>query len=89
MANEEILSSMDELLKDYDVKKLNRGDILKGIVIEVNDKEVTVNINYAYIKRKGNQLPHRHQYVVFRFHYHLSMLPRSPTGIEHRTAATP
>ena len=48
MANEEILSSMDELLKDYDVKKLNRGDILKGTVIEVNDKEVTVNINYAF-----------------------------------------
>lgn len=48
MANEEKLSSMDELLKDYDVKRLNRGDILKGTVIEVNDKEVFVNINYAF-----------------------------------------
>ena len=48
MSNEEILSSMSELLKDYDVKKLNRGDILKGTVIEVNDKEVSVNINYAF-----------------------------------------
>ena len=48
MSNEEMLSSMDELLKDYDVKKLNRGDILKGTVIEANDKEITVNINYAF-----------------------------------------
>ena len=48
MANEEKLSSMDELLKDYDVKRLNRGDILKGTAIEVNDKEVFVNINYAF-----------------------------------------
>ena len=48
MANEETLMSMDELLKDYDVKKLNNGDILKGTVIEVNDKEVSVNINYAF-----------------------------------------
>lgn len=48
MENEEMLNSMDELLKDYDVKKLNRGDILKGTVIDVNDKEVSVNINYAF-----------------------------------------
>lgn len=48
MANEEKLSSMDELLKDYDVKRLNRGDILKGTVIEVNEKEIFVNINYAF-----------------------------------------
>lgn len=48
MANEEMLNSMDELLKDYDVKRLNRGDILKGTVIDVNDKEVSVNINYAF-----------------------------------------
>lgn len=48
MSNEEMLSSMDELLKDYDVKKLNNGDILKGTVIEVNDKEISVNINYAF-----------------------------------------
>lgn len=48
MANKEMLNSMDELLKDYDVKRLNRGDILKGTVIDVNDKEVSVNINYAF-----------------------------------------
>ena len=48
MSNEEVLNSMDELLKDYDVKKLVRGDILKGTVLEVNDKEVSVNINYAF-----------------------------------------
>ena len=48
MSNEQILNTMDELLKDYDVKKLNRGDILKGKVIEVNDKEIAVNINYAF-----------------------------------------
>lgn len=48
MANEEIVNSMDELLKNYDVMKLNRGDILKGTVIDVNEKEVSVNINYAF-----------------------------------------
>lgn len=48
MANEEILTNMEELLKEYDVKRLNRGDILKGKVIEVNDKEASVNINYAF-----------------------------------------
>lgn len=48
MLNEETMGSMGELLNEYDVKKLNRGDILKGIVIDVNDKEVSVNINYAF-----------------------------------------
>jgi len=48
MSNEETMSSISELLNDYDVKKLNRGDILKGKVIDVNDKEVSVNINYAF-----------------------------------------
>jgi len=48
MSNEEIQGSMGDFLNDYDVKKLNRGDILKGRVIEVNDKEVSVNINYAF-----------------------------------------
>lgn len=48
MANEEILTNMEELLKEYDVKRLNRGDIIKGKVIEVNDKEASVNINYAF-----------------------------------------
>lgn len=48
MSNEELQGSMGDFLKDYDVKQLNRGDILKGTVIEVNDKEVSVNINYAF-----------------------------------------
>lgn len=48
MLNEETMSSMGELLNEYDVKKLNRGDILKGIVIDVNDKEASININYAF-----------------------------------------
>lgn len=48
MSNEEIQSSMGELLKEYDVKRLNEGDILKGKVIDVNDKEASVNINYAF-----------------------------------------
>ena len=41
-------NGMKELLVDYDVKRINEGDILKGKVIEVNEKEVTVNINYAF-----------------------------------------
>ena len=41
-------NSMENLLKDFDVKKINSGDILKGQVIDVNEKEVTVNINYAF-----------------------------------------
>ena len=48
MANEENITSMEDLLKDYDVKRLNRGDIIKGKVIDVNDKEASVNINYAF-----------------------------------------
>lgn len=46
MTNE--MNSMEELLKEYDVKRIRTGDILKGTVIDVNDKEVTVNINYAF-----------------------------------------
>lgn len=41
-------NSMENLLKDFDVKKINSGDILKGQIIDVNDKEATVNINYAF-----------------------------------------
>ena len=41
-------NSMGDLLKDFDVKKINSGDILKGQIIDVNDKEATVNINYAF-----------------------------------------
>lgn len=48
MSNEELESNMSELLNQYDVKRLNRGDVLKGKVIDVNDKEVSVNIDYAF-----------------------------------------
>ena len=41
-------NSMENLLKDFDVKRINSGDILKGQIIDVNDKEATVNINYAF-----------------------------------------
>ena len=41
-------NSMGDFLKDFDVKRINSGDILKGQVIDVNDKEVIVNINYAF-----------------------------------------
>lgn len=40
--------SMNDLLKDFDVKRIKSGDILKGKVIDVNDKEVSVNIDYAF-----------------------------------------
>ena len=46
MSNEEM--TMSELLNNYDVKKLNRGEIIKGTVIDVNDKEASININYAF-----------------------------------------
>lgn len=46
MINEEM--GMGELLGEYDVKRLSEGDILKGRVIDVNDKEASVNINYAF-----------------------------------------
>lgn len=48
MFNEEKEVSMRDFLNDYDVKKLNRGDILNGTVIEVSDKDISVNINYAF-----------------------------------------
>lgn len=41
-------NSMENLLKDFDVKRINSGDILKGQIIDVNDKEAIVNINYAF-----------------------------------------
>lgn len=44
--NEENL--MSELLNEYDVKRIKQGDILKGKIIEVTDKEVMVNIDYAF-----------------------------------------
>lgn len=39
---------MNEFLNGYDVKRISTGEILKGRVIEVNDKEAIVNINYAF-----------------------------------------
>lgn len=48
MSVEFIENSMGDLLKDFDVKRINSGDILKGTVIDVNEKEVSVNINYAF-----------------------------------------
>lgn len=41
-------NSMAELLKEYDVKRIKTGEILKGKVIDVTDKEVMVNIDYAF-----------------------------------------
>ena len=48
MTNQNIEESMGALLQDFDVKRIKSGDILDGEVIDVNDKEVTVNINYAF-----------------------------------------
>ncbi|MBW6408840.1 30S ribosomal protein S1 [Clostridium weizhouense] len=39
---------MNEFLNGYDVKRISTGEILRGKVIEVNDKEAIVNINYAF-----------------------------------------
>lgn len=44
----EFEGSMKDFMDQYDVKRLNRGEILDGVVIDVNDKEVSVNINYAF-----------------------------------------
>ncbi|MEW8955652.1 30S ribosomal protein S1 [Clostridium sp.] len=38
--------SMEELLKDYDLKSLREGEIVKGKILSVTSKEVIVNINY-------------------------------------------
>lgn len=47
MNNEENNSmSMADLLKDYDVKKLNVGDVVKGEILSINNDEAMVNINY-------------------------------------------
>ena len=48
MSMETTGNSMEELLKDFDVRRINTGDILKGTVIDVNESEVSVNINYAF-----------------------------------------
>ena len=41
-------NNMEQLLKDFDVKRISSGQILDGEIIEVNDKEAIVNINYAF-----------------------------------------
>ena len=48
MENQNTELSMSDLLKDYDVKEIHTGDILEAVVIEVNDKEVMVNINAPF-----------------------------------------
>lgn len=48
MTNQNFEGTMGDLLKDFDVKRIKTGDILDGEVIDVNDKEVSVNINYAF-----------------------------------------
>ena len=48
MTNQNFEGTMGDLLKDFDVKRIRTGDILDGEVIDVNDKEVMVNINYAF-----------------------------------------
>lgn len=48
MENENREQTMEDLLKDFDVKRIHTGDILEGVVIDVNDKEVIVNIDYAF-----------------------------------------
>lgn len=44
MDNKEL--SMEDLLVDYDLKKIRVGDRLKGTVLGVNSQEAIVNINY-------------------------------------------
>lgn len=44
MDNKEL--SMEDLLVDYDLKKIRVGDRLKGTILGVNSKEAIVNINY-------------------------------------------
>ncbi|MEQ8199421.1 MAG: 30S ribosomal protein S1 [Clostridiaceae bacterium] len=47
MSNEENNSvSMGDLLKEYDVKRLNKGDVVTGVVISVNADEAMANINF-------------------------------------------
>ena len=48
-------STMDELLKDFDVKRIKSGDILKGIVIDADEKEVRIDVNI--IVEYGSRIP--------------------------------
>ncbi|ENZ01312.1 hypothetical protein HMPREF1092_02020 [Clostridium thermobutyricum] len=45
MSNE---NTMQELLDQYDVKTIKKGDILEGTIISVDSKGANVNINYAF-----------------------------------------
>lgn len=42
------METMDDFLKDFDVKRINKGDLLDAEVIDVNEKEALVNIGYAF-----------------------------------------
>ena len=48
-------STMGELLKDFDVKRIKSGDILKGIVIDADEKEVRIDVNI--IVEYGSRIP--------------------------------
>ncbi|AOR22664.1 30S ribosomal protein S1 [Clostridium taeniosporum] len=41
-------NTMKSFLEEYDVKRINKGEILRGKVLEVNEKEAIININYAF-----------------------------------------
>ncbi|MGL5415226.1 MAG: S1 RNA-binding domain-containing protein [Clostridium sp.] len=45
MSNE---NSMQELLDQYDVKTIKKGEVLDGTIISVDEKGANVNINYAF-----------------------------------------
>ncbi|MGL4876405.1 MAG: S1 RNA-binding domain-containing protein [Clostridium sp.] len=45
MSNE---NTMQELLDQYDVKTIKKGEILDGTIISVDEKGANVNINYAF-----------------------------------------
>ncbi|MGL4850019.1 MAG: S1 RNA-binding domain-containing protein [Clostridium sp.] len=45
MSNE---NTMQELLDQYDVRTIKKGDILDGTIISVDEKGANVNINYAF-----------------------------------------
>lgn len=38
--------AMGDVLKDYDFKRINSGEVIKGTVLKITNDEVIVNINY-------------------------------------------
>ena len=52
--------------KDFDVKRIHSGDILDGVVIDVNDKEVMVNIDYAFDGRYSKRRLNKYRPKSFR-----------------------